>query len=89
MYLNFARDWLLNVVCSSKRPRIVFFFMATIASTKTMTSLRLGANFRLHIFKLKSLQLNRVKFSRKSYPRVGMALVLINPLYNLKISDYF
>ena len=38
---------------------------------------------------LKSLQLNRVKFSRKSYPRVGMALVLINPLYNLKISDYF
>ena len=54
-----------------------------------MTSLRLGANFRLYIFKLKSLQLNRVKFSRKSYPRVGMALVLINPLYNLTISDYF
>ena len=54
-----------------------------------MTSLRLRANFKLYIFKLKSLQLNRVKFSRKSYPRVGMALVLINPLYNLKISDYF
>ena len=54
-----------------------------------MTSLRLGANFRLHIFKLKSLQLNRVKFSRKSYPRVGKAFVLNNPLYNLKISDYF
>ena len=63
--------------------------MATIVLTKTMTSLRLRANFKLHIFKLKSLQLNRVKFSRKRYPRVGMALVLNNPLYNLKVSDYF
>ena len=70
-------------------PVLFFFFMASIASTKTMTSLRLGANFRLHIFKLKSLQLNRVKFSRKSYPRVGKAFGLNNPLYNLKISDYF
>ena len=65
------------------------FFMAIIVSTKTMTSLRLPANFKLHIFRIKSLQINRVKFSRKSYPRVGMAFVLNNPLYNLKISDYF
>ena len=64
------------------------FFMATIVSTKTMTSLRLRAYFKLHIFKLKSLQLYRVKFSRKSYPRVGKGFVLNNPLYNLKISDY-
>ena len=63
--------------------------MATIVLTKTMTSLRLRANFKLHIFKLKSLQLNRVKFSRKRYPRVGMAFVLNNPLYNLKVSDHF
>jgi len=63
--------------------------MATIVSTKTVTSLRLRANFKRYIFKLKSLQLNRVKFSRKSYPRVGKAFVLNNPLYNLKISDYF
>ena len=63
--------------------------MATIVSTKTMSSLQMRANFKLHIFKLKSLQLNRVKFSRKSYPRVGKAFVLNNPLYNLKISDYF
>ena len=54
-----------------------------------MTSLRLRASFKLYIFKLKSLQLNRVKFSRKSYPRVGKAFVLNNPLYNLKICDYF
>ena len=60
-------------------------FMATIVSTRTMTSLRLRAKFKPYIFKLKSLQLNRVKFSRKSYPRVGNA----NPLYNLKICDYF
>ena len=65
------------------------FFTTTIVWTKTMTSLRLRANFKLYIFKLKSLQLNRVKFSRKSYPRVGKAFVLNNPLYNLKISDYF
>ena len=64
-----------------------FFFMATIVLTKTMTSLRLHANFKIYIVKLKSLQLNRVKFSRKSYPRVGKAFVLNNPLYNLKISD--
>ena len=63
--------------------------MATIVSTKTMTSLRLRANFKLYIFKLKSLQLNRVKFSRKSYPSVGKAFALNNPLYNVKISDYF
>ena len=56
---------------------------------KTMTSLRLRADLKLYIFKLKSLQLNRVKFSRKSYPRVGKAFVLNNPLYNLKICDYF
>ena len=54
-----------------------------------MTSLRLRANFKLYIFKLKSLQLNPVKFSQWSYPRVGMAFVLNNPLYNRKISDYF
>ena len=54
-----------------------------------MTLLRLHANFKLYIFKLKSLQLNRVKFSRKSYPLVGKAFVLINPLYDLKISYYF
>ena len=64
-------------------------FMATIVSTKTMTSLRLRAKFKPYIFKLKSLQLNRVKFSRKSYPRVGNAFVLNNSLYNLKICDYF
>ena len=63
--------------------------MATIAATKTMTSLRLHANFKLYIFKLKSLQLNRVKFSQKSYPRARKAFVLNNPLYDLKISDYF
>ena len=65
------------------------FFTATIVSTKTMTSLRLCTKFKLYIFRLKNLQLNRVKFSRKSYPRVGKAFVLNNPLYNLKISDYF
>ena len=54
-----------------------------------MTSLRLRADFKFYIFKLKSLQLNRVKFSRKSYPRVGKAFVVNNPLYNLKICDYF
>ena len=64
-------------------------FMATIVSTRTMTSLRLRAKFKPYIFKLKSLQLNRVKFSRKSYPRVGNAFVLNNLLYNLKICDYF
>ena len=63
--------------------------MATIVLAKTMTSLRLRANFKIHIVKLKSLQLNLVKISRKSYPRVGKAFVLNNPLYNLKISDYF
>ena len=63
--------------------------MSTIVSTKTMTSLRLRANFKLHIVKLKSLQLNRVKFSWKTYPRVGKAFVLNSPLYNLKVSDYF
>ena len=47
------------------------------------------ANFKLHIFKLKSLQLNRVKLREKSYPRVGKAFVLNNPLYNMKVSDYF
>ena len=47
------------------------------------------ANFKLHIFKLESLQFNRVKFSRKSYPRVVKAFVWNNPLYNMKISDYF
>ena len=64
-------------------------FMATIVSTRTMTSLRLRAKFKPDIFKLKSLQLNRVKFSRKSYLRVGNAFVLNNLLYNLKICDYF
>ena len=59
-------------------------FMATIVSTKTMTSLRLRAKFRPYIFKLESLQLNRVKFSRKSSPRVGKAFILNNPLCNLK-----
>ena len=56
-------------------------FMATIVSTRTMTSLLLRAKFKPDIFK--------VKFSRKSYPRVGNAFVLNNPLYNMKISDYF
>ena len=64
-------------------------FMATIVSTKTITSLRLRANFKPYIFKLESLQLNRIKFLRKSYQRVGKAFVLNNPLYNLKICDYF
>ena len=64
-------------------------FMATFFSTRTMTSLRLRAKFKPYIFILKSLQLNRIKFSRKSYPRVGNAFVLNNPLYNLKICDYF
>ena len=54
-----------------------------------MTSLQVRANLKLYIFKRKSLQLNRVKFSRKSYPRVGKALVLNNRLYNLKTGDYF
>ena len=54
-----------------------------------MTSLRLRANLKRYIFKLESLQLNPVKISRKSYPRVGKAFVLNNPPYNLKISDYF
>ena len=54
-----------------------------------MTSLQLRANFKLYIFKLKSLQLNQVKFSQKSYPLVVKAFVLNNPLYNMKISDYF
>ena len=77
MSLNFARDWLLQC-CLLFKATLFCFFMATIVSNKTMTSLR-----------LKSLQLNRDKFSRKSYPRVGKAFVLNNPLYNLKISDYF
>ena len=64
-------------------------FMATIVSTRTMNSLRLRAKFKPYIFKVKSLQLNRIKFSRKSYPRVGNAFVLNSPLYNLKICDYF
>ena len=64
-------------------------FMATIVSTRTMTSLRLRPKFKPYIFKFKSLQLNRIKFSRKSYPRVGNAFVLNNPLYNLKICNYF
>ena len=64
-------------------------FMATIVSTRTMTSLRLHAKFKPDILKLKSLQLNRIKFSRKSYPRVGNTFVLKNPLYNLKICAYF
>ena len=68
-------------------------FMATIFSTRTMTSLRLRAKFKPYIFfltlYLESLQLNRIKFSRKSYPRVGNAFLLNNPLYNLKICDYF
>ena len=64
-------------------------FMKTIVSTRTMTSLRLRAKYKPYIFKLKSLQFNRIKFSRKSYPRVGNAFVLNNPLYNLKICDYF
>ena len=55
----------------------------------TMTSLRLRVNFKLHIFKIKSLQLNLVKLSRKSYPRVGKAFVWNNLHYNLKICDYF
>ena len=63
--------------------------MATIVSTKTMTSLRRSAKFKLYIFKLKSLQLNRIQFSRKSYHRVCNAFALNNPLYNLKICDYF
>ena len=54
-----------------------------------MTALQLRANFKLYVFKLKSLQLNRVQFSQKSYPRAGKAFVLNNPLYNLTISDYF
>ena len=37
----------------------------------------------------KSLQLNRVKFLRKSYPRAGKAFVLNKPIYNMKICDYF
>ena len=61
-------------------------FMATFFSTRTMTSLQLRAKFKPYIFKLKSLQLNRIK---KSYPRVGNAFALNNPLYNLKICDYF
>ena len=60
-------------------------FMKTIVSTRTMTSLRLRAKFKPYIFKLKSLQFNRIKFSRKSYPRVGDAFVSKYPLYNLKI----
>ena len=62
-------------------------FMATTVSTRTMTSLRLRAKFKPYIFKLKSLQLNRIKFSRKSHPLVGNAFALNNPLYNLKICD--
>ena len=64
-------------------------FMATIVSTRTMTSLRLRTKFKPYIFKLKSLQLNRNKFSTKSYPRVVNTFILSNPLYNLKICDYF
>ena len=64
-------------------------FMATIVSTRAMTSLRLRAKFKPYIFKLKILQLNRIKFSRKSYPRIGNAFVLNNVLYNLRICDYF
>ena len=60
-------------------------FMKTIVSTRTMTSLRLRAKFKPYVFKLKSLQFNRIKFSRKSYPCVGNAFVLKYPLYNLKI----
>ena len=36
-------------------------FMATFFSTRTMTSLQLRAKFKPYIFKLKSLQLNRIK----------------------------
>ena len=68
-------EWCASAYC---------LFMATIVSTRTMTSLRLRAKFKPYIFKL-----NRIKFSRKSYPRVGKAFVLNNPLYNLKICDYF
>ena len=64
-------------------------FMATIVSTRTMTSLRLRAKFKPYIFKLKSLQLNRIQFSRKSYPRVVNAFAINNPPYDLKICDYF
>ena len=41
-------------------------FMATIVSTRTMTSLRLRAKFKPYIFKLKSLQLNRLNFREKA-----------------------
>ena len=68
-------EWSATAYCS---------FMATIVSTRTMTSLRLRAKFKPYIFNLKSLQLNQIKFSRKSYPRVGNAFMLNNPLYNLK-----
>ena len=54
-----------------------------------MTSFRLCAKFKPYIFKLKSPQLNRVNFLRKSYPRVLKAIVLNNPLYNMKIRDSF
>ena len=41
-------------------------FMATIFTTWRMISLRLRAKFKHYIFKLKSLQLNRIKFLEKA-----------------------
>ena len=65
------------------------FFRATIVSTKTMTSRQLRTNLNFIFLNFKSLQLNRVKFLRKSYPRAGKAFVLNKPIYNMKICDYF
>ena len=73
-------EWSATAYCS---------FMTTIFTTRRMTSLRLRAKFKHYIFKLKSLQLNRIKSSRKSYPRIGNAFVLNNVLYNLRICDNF
>ena len=44
----------------------VLFFMATIVSTKTLTSLRLGANFKLYIFKLKVCNLIESNFREQA-----------------------
>ena len=44
----------------------VLFFMATIVSTKTMTSLRLRANFKLYIFKLKVCNLIKSNFREQA-----------------------
>ena len=44
----------------------VLFFMATIVSTKTMTSLRLRANFKLYIFKLKVCNLIESNFREQA-----------------------